>query len=270
MNAPESRPVLSVRDLDVIMYESGGAARVVRQLQFDLHAGEVLALVGESGCGKSKTAEAIMGLIPPSAGTVSARRIRLDGRDVNDLPESAMRRIRGKEISMVFQEPQTALDPVFSCGNQLAALFRRHHAQSRKQAIRSSMEILGQVGFADTARIMHSYPHELSGGMQQRVIIAMAMACRPRVLIADEPTTALDVTTQAQVLRRLIDLGRTYGTAILLITHDLGIVAQYCQRALVMHEGCIVEDSGIERLFSNPSSPYTRALLAATRGMDSP
>ena len=267
MTDPTRQAVLSVRDLDVVMHGNGQASRVVRKLCFDLQAGEVLALVGESGCGKSKTAEAIMGLIPQRSGTVSAARIELAGSTIHGLPEAAMRRIRGREISMVFQEPLTALDPVFTCGSQLAVLFRRHRGQGRSEARASSERMLQQVGFADEKRVMRSYPHQLSGGMRQRVIVAMAMACRPQVLIADEPTTALDVTTQAQVLQKLTRLGRDAGTAILLITHDLGIVAQYCDRALVMHDGRIVEESDIGQLFSAPVSDYTRELVAAAQGV---
>ena len=259
--------VLSVRDLSVFVREGGQERPVVDGISFDLAAGEVLALVGESGCGKSKTAEAVMGLVPADAGRVSAGGIVLGGRDLAALDESALGKIRGREISMVFQEPLTALDPVFTCGHQLSVPYRRHRGQSRRGARDSALDMLRRVGFSDPERVMRSYPHELSGGMRQRVIIAMAMACRPKVLIADEPTTSLDVTTQAQVLSQLTDLGRDEGTAILLITHDLGVVAQYCDRALVMRDGHLVEDAGIDELFSNPGHPYTAGLIAASREM---
>jgi len=258
-----SGPVLSVRKLSVAMPDAGRLVPVVDDVSFDLQAGEVLALVGESGCGKTKTAEAIMGLLPREFSKVRAECIDLDGTDLLKLPESAMRKVRGRDISLVFQEPLTALDPVFAIGNQLASVFRRHQGQSGAQARQSSIEMLKRVGFPDTERVMRGYPHQLSGGMRQRIILAMAMACRPRVLIADEPTTALDVTTQAQVLAQLIGLGRAEGTAILLITHDLGVVAQYCDRALVMREGKIVERASVQDLFSAPRHPYTRTLLAA-------
>jgi peptide/nickel transport system ATP-binding protein len=258
---------LSVRNLSVFVREDGRDRAVVESIDFDLQAGEVLALVGESGCGKSKTAEAVMGLVPRSAGSVAAGSIRLGGRELANLGESGMRRIRGGEMSMVFQEPLTALDPVFSNGHQLATQYRRHRGQSRHQSIDSAREMLRRVGFPDPERVMRGYPHQLSGGMRQRVVIAMAMACKPKVLIADEPTTALDVTTQAQVLEQMIRLGREVGTAILLITHDLGIVAQYCDRALVMREGRLVEDAVVRSLFDTPEHSYTESLISAARGM---
>jgi len=259
-------PVLTVQDLRVLIRDAGRMLPVVDSISFDLHAGEVLALVGESGCGKTKTAEAIMGLLPgPPAASLSGR-IDLAGSDLATLSESALRKIRGRDISMVFQEPLTALDPVFATGSQLEGVFRRHRGKSRAQARQLSVDMLKQVGFPDTERVMRSYPHQLSGGMRQRVILAMAMACHPRVLIADEPTTALDVTTQAQVLTQLTGLGREAGTAILLITHDLGIVAQYCDRALVMQQGKIVEQAPVEDLFRSPSHSYTQSLLKAVAG----
>jgi peptide/nickel transport system ATP-binding protein len=243
---------------------------VVDGVSFDLRAGEVLALVGESGCGKTKTAEALLGLVPPGLGSVRAKRIDLGGKDLAVLGEPAMRRIRGREISMVFQEPLTALDPVFRAGQQLASVLRRHLRCGRAEARAASLDMLRRVGIADPGRVLDSYPHELSGGMRQRVIIATAMACRPRVLIADEPTTALDVTTQAQVLAQLTALTRESGTAILLITHDLGLVAQYSDRALVMRRGRIVEDTLVGELFRKPGHPYTAELLATAVGLARP
>jgi oligopeptide/dipeptide ABC transporter ATP-binding protein len=204
-----------------------------------------------------------MGLAPSPAATVRAEHILLGGRDLAKLDEAGMRRVRGSEISMVFQEPLTALDPVFTIGSQLSGVIRRHRSRDRKMAHASAVEVLERVGIADAARIMGDYPHQLSGGMRQRVMIAMALACRPRVLVADEPTTALDVTTQAQVLGQLAELGRHSGTAILLITHDLGVVAQACDRALVMYCGRIVEEAPVAELFANPAHPYTAGLLAA-------
>jgi len=235
----------------------------VDRLSFSLHAGEILGLVGESGCGKSITAAALMGLVPSPAGIVTADQIMLGDKNLALLDEASLRRIRGSEISMIFQEPLTALDPVFSIGSQLSTVIRRHRGENRHRARRSSVEMLERVGMADAHRIMQSYPHQLSGGMRQRVMIAMAMACRPRVLIADEPTTALDVTTQAQVLEQLSELGQSFGTAILLITHDLGVVAQACDRALIMYCGRIVEEAPVEALFAAPTHPYTAGLLAA-------
>jgi len=257
---------LSIHKLNVSVRSATGVANVVQGISFDLAAGEVLALVGESGCGKTKTAEAIMRLIPHDVGRAQADAIELNGVNLEALPEKRMREIRGREISMVFQEPLTALDPVFTIGNQLSSVYRRHRAQSKRKALASSVEMLDRVGIADSRRIMKSYPHQLSGGMRQRVMVSMAMACRPRVLIADEPTTALDVTTQAQVLSQLVGLCQESGTSILLITHDLGIVAQYCDRALVMLRGRIVEEAGVTELFNEPQHPYSRELLAACPG----
>ncbi len=258
-----SKAVLTVRNLSVSLQTGPGQARVVDRLSFSLHSGEILGLVGESGCGKSITAAALMGLIPSTAGSVKADEIMLGGKNLAQLDEASLRRVRGSEISMIFQEPLTALDPVFSIGSHLSTVIRRHRGENRRQAKRSSVEMLERVGMADARRIMHSYPHQLSGGMRQRVMIAMAMACRPKVLIADEPTTALDVTTQAQVLEQLRELGQSFGTAILLITHDLGVVAQTCDRALIMYCGRIVEEAPVEDLFTAPAHPYTAGLLAA-------
>jgi ABC-type dipeptide/oligopeptide/nickel transport system ATPase component len=260
-----SAPVLSVRELVVTLRAGARPATLVDGIGFDLHPGEVLGLVGESGCGKTKTAEALMGLLPPGLAMARTGQVRLGETDLATLPERALRRIRGRDISMVFQEPLTALDPVFQAGDSLMAIFRRHRGMNRRQARQAALEMLARVGFADTESVLRSYPHELSGGMRQRILIAMAMACRPRVLIADEPTTALDVTTQAQVLAQLTALAAASGTAILLITHDLGIVAQYCDRALVMLRGRIVEDAPIDRLFTQPAHPYTVELLAAAK-----
>jgi peptide/nickel transport system ATP-binding protein len=254
-------PVLAVRDLSVFLQDGGQPRAVVDTISFELHEGEILALVGESGCGKTKTAEALMGLVPTAAGS-----IELCGTNLAALPEARLRRVRGRDISMVFQEPLTALDPVFRTGNQIADVFRRHRGLGRAEARRAALEMLQRVGFADAGHVLRSYPHELSGGMRQRVVIAMAMACRPRVLVADEPTTALDVTTQAQVLARLTEMAGEAGTAILLITHDLGIVAHYCDRAAVMRMGRIVEQAGVDQLFAQPQHPYTAALLGAARG----
>ena len=254
---------LSIKNLSVTSRHQDSLPPIVDQISFDLCHGEVLALVGESGCGKTKTAEAIMGLLAGDIWSVRADTIELEDSNLAKLSEAGWQKIRGREISMIFQEPLTALDPVFTAGSQLSSVFRRHRKKSGREARESSLDMLKRVGFADPGRIMQSYPHQLSGGMRQRVMIAMAMACRPRVLIADEPTTALDVTTQAQVLSQLTRLGRESGTSILLITHDLGVVAQYCDRALVMHDGSIVEQATVEKLFAEPRHPYTRSLLAS-------
>ena len=265
MTAVANKAALSVRGLSVRVRDKGRLRTIVENVGFDIAAGEIVAIVGESGCGKSKTAEAIMGLLPPGQAEMHAERIELGSADINGLDESLMRHIRGRDISMVFQEPMTALDPVFTCGHQLAAVYRRHRGQNRRVARASALKMLDAVGFADSDRVLRSYPHELSGGMRQRVVVAMAMACQPKLLIADEPTTALDVTTQAQVLERLLTLGSEAGTAVLLITHDLGIVAQYCERAMVMRQGRMIEDAPTRKLFETPVESYTRDLIDAAR-----
>jgi oligopeptide/dipeptide ABC transporter ATP-binding protein len=254
---------LAVSKLSVSIGAGASAVKIVDEISFDLQAGEVLGLVGESGCGKSITAAALMGLLPSPPAEISAEHILLGDENLALLDEPGMRRLRGREMSMVFQEPMTALDPVFTIGSQLSAVMRRHTGRTRKDAATACLELIGRVGIADAARVCKSYPHQLSGGMRQRVMIAMALACRPRVLLADEPTTALDVTTQAQILEQLLELGRQSGTAILLITHDLGVVAQFCDRAMVMYCGRIVEESSVGELFANPAHPYTAGLLAA-------
>jgi oligopeptide/dipeptide ABC transporter ATP-binding protein len=258
-----SGSALSVRNLSITFGADTTVATVVDRISFELCPGEIVGLVGESGCGKSLTAAALMGLLPAPPARMRAEHIRLGDKDLLQLDEPGMRRIRGSEMSMIFQEPLTALDPVFTIGRQLSFVIRRHRGAGRKQAQDISLEMLGRVGIADADRIMKSYPHQLSGGMRQRVMIAMALVCRPRVLVADEPTTALDVTTQAQVLAQLTDLGRDSDTAILLITHDLGVVAQTCDRALVMYCGRIIEEAPVAELFSHPAHPYTAGLLAA-------
>jgi peptide/nickel transport system ATP-binding protein len=260
-------PALSVRELQVSVRSGDRATTVIDGISFELLKGEVLAMVGESGCGKTKTAESIMGLLPRDSWSVQAASIALDGSELTSLSEAGLRKVRGLEISMIFQEPLTALDPVFTAGDQLSSVIRRHRGKPRREATAYAREMLERVSFSDPGRIMRSYPHQLSGGMRQRVMVAMAMACRPRVLIADEPTTALDVTTQAQVLSQLVSLGQDSGTSILLITHDLALVAQYCDRALVMRGGRILEDSPVEDLFGNPQHPYTQSLLQAVPGM---
>jgi oligopeptide/dipeptide ABC transporter ATP-binding protein len=274
VNIPASHPaqenVLSVRKLSVSLGSGAASQIIVDQLSFELAAGEILGLVGESGCGKSITAYSLMRLLPASAGRAQAEHLLLDGKELSSLTESAMRQLRGRALSMVFQEPQTALDPVISIGSQISTVIRRLRGASRRTAWRIGADMLERTGIADADRIMKSYPHQLSGGMRQRVLIAMALVCRPKVLLADEPTSALDVTTQAQVLQQMAELGRETGTAILLITHDLGIVAQYCDRAMVMANGRIVEQAPVTELFARPAHPYTSQLLAAVPRLDHP
>ena len=234
----------------------------VREASFAIAPGETLALVGESGCGKSVTAFSVMRLLAPNARVVAGR-ILFDGIDLLAMTPAAMREIRGKQISLIQQEPMTSLNPVLTIGAQIAEVIRRHERVTRKAARARVVELLELVCIPDAARRIDDYPHNLSGGMRQRVMIAMAVACGPKLLIADEPTTALDVTTQAQVLDLLDDLRRRLGMAVLLITHDLGVVAQWADRICVMYAGRIVEQAGISAFFARPMHPYSRGLLGA-------
>lgn len=263
-----NRPALSVRDLVVIVHGRDGSRRIVDKVGFDLAPGKVLGLVGESGSGKSTIAKALLGLLQADLYSVRAGSMSFGQTNLAALTEKGWRKIRGREISMVFQEPLTCLDPVFTVGQQLGAVLRRHRQFSRREARDAAAHLLGTIGFADAFDLLTRYPHQLSGGMRQRIMLAMAMGCEPAVLIADEPTSALDVSTQAQVLTQLTApqltvLGRERQTAILLITHDLGVVAQYCDHALVIQDGKIIEAAPVRRLFEAPAQPYTRSLLAA-------
>ena len=239
----------------------------MRETSFAIAPGETLALVGESGCGKSVTAFSVMRLLPPNA-RVASGRILFDGTDLLALSPAEMRAVRGKQISLIQQEPMTSLNPVLSIGVQIAEVVRRHEKVSRRQARARAIELLDLVSIPDAHRRIDDYPHNLSGGMRQRVMIAMAVACHPKLLIADEPTTALDVTTQAQVLDLLDDLRHRLGMAVLLITHDLGVVAQWADRISVMYAGRIVEQAGIEPFFAEPLHPYSRGLLGARVDVD--
>jgi peptide/nickel transport system ATP-binding protein len=258
-----SQPVFSVRELSVAFRHQRRLVGVVEGISFDLHAGETMALVGESGSGKSVTAMALMGLLPKSMARTTAHSIQLAGREVFGIDAGSWRQIRGKEMAMIFQEPSTALDPVFTIGAQLSRVLRRNRAQNRRTAAGEAQSALEAVGFPDPAEVFNAYPHQLSGGMRQLVMIAMAMAVRPRVLIADEPTTALDVTTQSLVIEKLEALQREQGTAILLVTHDLGVAARCCRDAMVMYCGRLVEAAPYAQLFRQPRHPYTRGLLRA-------
>jgi len=250
--------LLEVRDLRI----SFGAHEAVRGLSFDIAQGETLALVGESGCGKSATALSLMRLVP-TPGRVTGS-LRFDGRELLDLPPREMRDIRGRQISMIFQEPMTSLNPVLSIGAQIVETLRQHESLSKAAAWKRAVELLDLVQIPDPRRRVFDYPHELSGGQRQRVMIAMAVACRPRLLIADEPTTALDVTIQARILELLDGLRRELSMSLLLITHDLGIVAQHADRVAVMLAGEKVEEAPVARLFTQPQHPYTRGLLGAS------
>jgi len=269
MPAPDAtpRPVLSVEGLTISVRAEGRERALVRDLSFTLAPGETIAIAGESGSGKSLTSLAIMGLLPPPALRVSAGAIRLEGEDLTRLPEGRMRAIRGNRIAMIFQEPMTSLNPVLSIGRQLCEAIRAHAPVSRTEARRRALEALKAVRISEPERRLDQFPHELSGGMRQRVMIAMALALRPDVLIADEPTTALDVTVQREVLDLLRDLQREMGTAIILITHDMGVVAEMAERVIVMKQGQVVETGPVAQIFDTPQQPYTRDLLAAVPRM---
>jgi len=260
---PPSEPVLSIEGLRTQFDTRDGIVRAVDGFSCLLGRGEILGLVGESGCGKSVTALSVLGLIPRPPGRFAGGAIRFEGRDLLRLSEKEMRKVRGKEISMVFQEPMTSLNPVLTIGRQIAETIVLHQQRSKGAALNRAAEMLDLVRIADPGRCLKQYPHELSGGMRQRVMIAMALACNPSILIADEPTTALDVTIQAQILALMVDLKERLGTAILLITHNLGVVAETAERVVVMYAGRKVEEAPVEDLFGNPFHPYTVGLLGS-------
>ena len=260
---PDGRPVLAVRSLTVQVATPAGAATVVDGLSFDLVRGETLCLAGESGSGKSMTALAIMGLLPRPMARVAGGSIRLGDRELTGLPEAAYRDVRAARIAMIFQEPMTSLNPVLRIGTQLAEVLLAHGACPRREVRARAARLLADVRLTEPERRLRQYPHELSGGMRQRVMIAMALACEPEVLIADEPTTALDVTVQAEILDLIRTLSAERGTAVLLITHDMGVVAEMAQRVIVLRHGRVVEAADVEPLFAAPRSPYARELLAA-------
>jgi peptide/nickel transport system ATP-binding protein len=252
---------LEVEDLSVRFRTDEGPVLAVSDLSFTVDDGEILALVGESGCGKSMTAMALLDLIPPNA--TRSGRIRLSGEDISDLPTKEMQQIRGREMSMIFQEPMTSLNPAFTIGFQVAEVLRRHEGLSRAEARQRAVELLDLVRMPAAAKRVKEYPHQLSGGMRQRVMIAIAVACNPKVLIADEPTTALDVTIQAQILDIMRDLRSRLGTSIIIITHDLGVVADVADQVLVMYAGHKIESGPTDALFARPQHPYTLGLLGA-------
>jgi peptide/nickel transport system ATP-binding protein len=256
----EPEALLSIRDLRVDFETEAGPVPAVRGLDLQIAAGESIALVGESGCGKSVTAMSVMRLTP---GRISAAHIRFLGRDLQALPEAEMREVRGGQVGMIFQEPMTSLNPVFSIGRQIEEVLVLHQRLGARAARLQAIELLKRVGIPSPERRISQYPHELSGGMKQRVMIAMAIACRPKLLIADEPTTALDVTIQAQILELLRSLKQEFGMAVLLITHDLGVVAHFAERVLVMYAGKIVEQGSVRDVFKRAAHPYTQALLGA-------
>ena len=256
-------PLLSVQDLKTHFNTRDGVVRAVDGVSFDVMPGETLAIVGESGCGKSVTAMSILRLLPMPPARIAGGRIEFDGRNLLELSEPEMRQGRGNLISMIFQEPMSSLNPVLTIGRQVAEVLMLHRGLGPREAMDQAIEGLRRVQISEPERRVRQYPHELSGGMRQRGMIAMALACGPRLLIADEPTTALDVTIQAQILVLMRQLGAETGASIILITHDLGVVAEMAQRVIVMYAGRKVEEASVESLFAHPRHPYTRGLLGS-------
>jgi oligopeptide/dipeptide ABC transporter ATP-binding protein len=259
---PEKQTLLEIKKLKTHFFTEDGVVHAVDGVDLTIRSGEILGLVGESGCGKSITSLSIMRLIAPP-GKVLEGEILLDGQNLLDLPEREMMKVRGNRISMIFQQPQTALNPVFRAGDQIAEVLSIHESFGKEAGRTRAVELLKMVGIPDAEKRAESFPHELSGGMAQRVMIAMALACVPELLIADEPTTALDVTIQAQILDLILDLREKMGTSVLLITHDLGVIAEMAERVAVMYAGQIVEQSECEELFDHPLHPYTQGLIGS-------
>jgi oligopeptide/dipeptide ABC transporter ATP-binding protein len=259
--------LLKIRNLRTIFYSDDGPAAAVDGVDLDLKEGETLGLVGESACGKTVTALSIMRLVPPP-GKILSGEISFQGEDLLKLDESDMRRVRGNRISMIFQEPMTSLNPVFKVGEQVAEVYRVHRNMNNSEAATAAVEMLDKVGIPSPENRATDYPHQMSGGMRQRVMIAMALACDPKLMLADEPTTALDVTIQAQILALMNDIKIRLGTGIILITHDLGVVAETAERVAVMYTGMIVEEASVESLFAAPQHPYTIGLLKSIPRMD--
>jgi peptide/nickel transport system ATP-binding protein len=260
--------LLAVRDLQTHFFTRDGVVRAVDGVSFDLERGDTLGIVGESGCGKSVTALSILRLIAPETGRIVGGSIRFRGRELTTLSNEEMRELRGRDVAMIFQEPMTSLNPVLTIGTQIAESVVRHLRLPWRAARDRAREMLELVRIADPKQRLGEYPHQLSGGMRQRVMIAIALCCNPQVLIADEPTTALDVTIQAQILDLMLELKEKLGTAIILITHDLGVVAETCERVFVMYAGRMVEQAPASSLFAQPRHPYTRGLLRALPGVD--
>ena len=261
--AERTRAVLEISGLRTYLFTRSGVVKGVDDVSFSVRRGETLAVVGESGCGKTMTALSIMRLVPAPPGKIVGGAITLDGKDLLKLNEAEMRDIRGNEISMIFQEPMTSLNPVLTIGHQVAEALRLHQDLSKSVAAEKAVEMLRLVKIPEPAQRTREYPHQLSGGMRQRAMIALALACNPRVLIADEPTTALDVTIQAQILDLMLELQQKLGTAIILITHNLGVVAETAQRVVVMYAGRKVEEADVDALFAEPLHPYTHGLLGS-------
>ena len=261
MELEAGEKILDIVELQTHFFSEEGVARSVDCVSFDLKVGEVLGIVGESGCGKSVTAQSIMRLVPSPPGRIVGGKILFCGIDLVSLSSEQMRHIRGNRIAMIFQEPMTSLNPVYTVGNQISEMFVRHKGLNRKQAREASIDMLSQVQMPSPRKRVQEYPHQLSGGMRQRAMIAMALACHPEILIADEPTTALDVTVQAQILDLMMKLKEDYGTAIQMITHDLGVIAETADRVVVMYAGKVVEQADKMELFQNALHPYAKGLL---------
>jgi len=262
MNQKDHPPLLAVKHLGVAFQTDQGQVFAVDDVSFELESGQVLGIAGESGCGKSVTALSLMRLLPKPVSKVKEGEVLFKGESLLDLPIDAMRKIRGKKISMIFQEPMTALNPVHTVGRQIAESYSLHFpGMGEKEKNTASLQMLGKVGIPDARQVMKKYPHQLSGGMRQRVMIGMALACEPDILIADEPTTALDVTVQAQIMDLIFQFRDTTGMAVILITHDLGLIAENCDRVVVMYAGTVAESASVTTLFRHPFHPYTKKLL---------
>ncbi len=262
------KKLLKAKNLKTHFFTHEGTVKAVNGISFEIKLGETLGLVGESGCGKSVTALSIMRLIPHPPGKIVSGEIYFEGRNLLELDERKMRKIRGKKISMIFQEPMTSLDPVFTIGHEIMESIQLHQGLKKKEARQKTIEALKTVGMPDAEKRISHYPHELSGGMRQRAMIAMALSCNPTLLIADEPTTALDVTIQAQILRLINELKEKFGASVMLITHDLGVIAEMCDYVAVMYAGHIVEYTDVDTLFRNPLHPYTKGLNKSIPRLD--
>ena len=262
--------LLEIDDLRTHFFTAAGVVKAVDGISYDVNQGETIAIVGESGCGKSVSALSILRLVADPPGRVVGGSIRFEGKDLLKLSDEELREIRGRDIAMVFQEPMTSLNPVLTIGRQLTETLEQHLGMSQVQAVARAVELLGMVGIADPERRLKQYPHHFSGGMRQRVMIAMALCCEPKLIIADEPTTALDVTIQAQILELLKELTRRLGVALIVITHNLGIVARYADRVNVMYAGKIIESGTAQDIYREPRHPYTLALLRSVPRMDQP
>ncbi|MCJ8014379.1 ABC transporter ATP-binding protein [Paenibacillus sp. KQZ6P-2] len=262
------KPILEIKDLRTHFFTDRGEIPAVDGVDLYLNPGEVLGVVGESGCGKSVTSLSVLRLVPSPPGKIVSGSILFKGKDIVPLREWEMRKIRGNSISMIFQEPMTSLNPLFTVGQQITETVRLHRGVSRKEARSITLDMLKKVGIARAESIIDEYPHQLSGGMRQRVMIAMSIACSPEVLIADEPTTALDVTIQAQILELIRRLNEERGMAVMMITHDLGVVAEMCHRVAVMYAGKVVEEGSVHDIFKNPLHPYTQGLIQSVPRMN--